>query len=175
MNERTRLKTRSRLSDFYKTNHSIKTDKGQLLFRIDSPGSVPQDPESARSEPETFEWIRKYLRANEVLWDIGANIGEWTLRMANKVGINGRVYSFEPIPVINQSLNKTLRVNNLSQVILSQIALDSLSGQSNFTIPIDESDRAIHGESRLGTEEENWNIFTNVKKTKTNRSEDDEA
>ena len=47
-----RLKTHSRLSDFYKTNQSIKTDKGELLFRIDSPGSVPQDPESTRSEPE---------------------------------------------------------------------------------------------------------------------------
>ena len=99
--------------------------------------------------------------------DIGANIGEWTLRMANKVGMTGRVYSFEPIPIINQSLNKTLRVNNLSQVVLSQVALDKSSGQSNFTIPMDESDRAIHGESRLGTEQGNWNIFTDVKKTKT--------
>ena len=111
--------------------------------------------------------IEKFSNPGNIVMDIGANIGEWTLRMANKVGTNGRVYSFEPIPIINQSLNKTLRVNNLSQVVLSQIALDNLSGQSNFTIPIDDSDRAIHGESRLGTEEGNWNIFTDVKKTKT--------
>ena len=68
MSERSRLKTYSRLSDFYKVNQSIRTDKGNLLFRIDSPGSVPQDTESIRSEPETFEWIRRHLNENEVLW-----------------------------------------------------------------------------------------------------------
>ena len=86
--------------------------------------------------------------------------------MANKVGSEGRVYSFEPIPLINKSLNKTLRINNLSQVTLCQLALGDQSGDLEFTIPIDSNDRAIHGESRLGTEEGNWNIYTEVKSTK---------
>ena len=111
--------------------------------------------------------IEKFSSPGNTVMDIGANIGEWTLRMANKVGHTGRVFSFEPIPVINQSLNKTLRINNLSQVILSQVALDSRSGDSEFTIPLDENERAIHGESRLGTEEGNWNIYTEVKNTKS--------
>ncbi len=111
--------------------------------------------------------IEKFSSPGNTVMDIGANIGEWTLRMANKVGVKGRVFSFEPIPVINQSLNKTLRINNLSQVILSQVALDNRSGDSEFTIPLDENDRAIHGESRLGKEEGNWNIYTDVKKTKS--------
>jgi len=109
--------------------------------------------------------IEKFSSPGNTVMDIGANIGEWTLRMANKVGSTGCVYSFEPIPVINQSLNKTLRINNLSQVILSQVALDSCSGDSEFTIPLDENNLAIHGESRLGSEEGNWNIYTDVKKT----------
>ena len=115
MNERTRLKTRSRLSDFYKTNHSIKTDKGQLLFRIDSPGSVPQDPESARSEPETFEWIKKYLRANEILWDIGANIGIFSLYAA--LGGNNKVLAIEPSAESYSTLNANIRLNNLEDHI----------------------------------------------------------
>ena len=40
------------------------------------------------------------------------------------------------------------------------------SGDLEFTIPFDSNDRAIHGESRLGTEEGNWNIYTKVKSTK---------
>ena len=85
--------------------------------------------------------IEKFSSPGSIVMDIGANIGEWTLRMANKVGINGRVYSFESNPIIIQALNKTLRVNNLSQVILSQIALDSLSlkGLSSSTISKDLS------------------------------------
>ena len=111
--------------------------------------------------------IEKFSCPGNTVMDIGANIGEWTLRMANSVGSAGRVFSFEPNPLIKQSLNKTLRINNLAQVILSQVALDNCSGDSEFTIPFDENDRAIHGESRLGAEEGNWNIFTDVTKTKT--------
>ena len=111
--------------------------------------------------------IEKFSSPGNTVMDIGSNIGEWTLRMANTVGPKGRVFSFEPIPIINQSLKKTLRINNLSQVILSQVALDNCSGNSKFTIPLDKDDRAIHGESRLGKEEGNWNIFTEVGKTKT--------
>ena len=112
------------------------------------------------------EIIEKFSNPGNTVMDIGANIGEWTLRMANTVGSGGRVYSFEPIPLINQSLNKTLRINNLSQVTLVQLALDNRSGDSEFTIPIDANGRAIHGESRLGTEEGNWNVHTEVRKTK---------
>jgi len=112
------------------------------------------------------EIIEKFSRPGNTVMDIGANIGEWTLRMANTVGSEGCVYSFEPIPLINESLSKTIRINNLSQVTLCQLALGNQSGDLEFTIPIDFNDRAIHGESRLGTEEGNWNIYTEVKSTK---------
>ncbi len=115
MNERTRLKTRSRLSDFYKTNHSIKTDRGRLLFRIDSPGSVPQDPESARSEPETFEWIKNHLKPNEVLWDVGANIGVFSLYAA--LGGKNKVLAIEPSAESYSTLNANIRLNNLEEHI----------------------------------------------------------
>ena len=115
MNERTRLKTRSRLSGFYKTNHSIKTDKGQLLFRIDSPGSVPQEPGSARSEPETFEWIKNNLKVNEVLWDIGANIGVFSLYAA--LGGKNKVLAIEPSAESYSTLNANIRLNNLEEHI----------------------------------------------------------
>ena len=50
----------------FKETQEIITDRGVLKFRIDSPGSVPHDPESNRSEPETFEWIRTTLKDQEV-------------------------------------------------------------------------------------------------------------
>ncbi len=115
MSERSRLKTYSRLSDFYKVNQSIRTDKGNLLFRIDSPGSVPQDPESIRSEPETFEWIRRHLNENEVLWDIGANIGMFSLYAA--MGGKNKVLSIEPSAESYSTLNANIRLNKLEEHI----------------------------------------------------------
>ena len=112
------------------------------------------------------EIIEKFSRPGNTVMDIGANIGEWTLRMGNTVGSEGRVYSFEPSPLIIKSLRKNLCINSFSQVTLCQLALSEQSGDSELTIPIDSNDHAIHGESRLGTEEENWNIHTQVKSTK---------
>ena len=115
MNKRTKLKTHSRLSDFYKSSHSITTDKGEIFFRIDSPGAVPQDPESERSEPETFEWIKAHLQDEEVLWDIGANIGVFSLYAA--LGRKNKILSIEPSAESYSTLNANIRLNNLSQYI----------------------------------------------------------
>lgn len=109
--------------------------------------------------------IGKFSAPGNTVMDIGANIGQWTLRMANKVGYEGCVYSFEPIPLIHESLKKTLFINNLSQVTVSPLAIDNQTGDSEFIIPIDVNDRAIHGESKLNTKGESW-LSEKIKKTR---------
>lgn len=42
--------------------------------------------------------IQKLLKPGDVFWDIGANIGYFTLMSAACVGPNGRVAAFEPFP-----------------------------------------------------------------------------
>ena len=55
---------------------------------------MPQHPGSNRSEPETFEWIRTTLKDQEVLWDIGANVGVFSLYAALEK--KNKVLSLEP-------------------------------------------------------------------------------
>ena len=113
--QRTRTKTYARLANAFKETHTIKTDRGLINFRVDSPGSVPQDPDSNRSEPETFEWIRRYLKAEEVLWDIGANIGVFSLYAAlNK---ENNVLSIEPSAESYATLNANIRLNGLDKYV----------------------------------------------------------
>jgi len=78
------------------------------------------------------------IRPNDCVWDIGANVGFYTLIFSEIVGVRGSVYSFEP-----SELNlKLLR--------------DNTQGQSNINIhPIALGDRdslvAFHqGEDSLG-------------------------
>ncbi len=40
--------------------------------------------------------IKEYLNPNDLVFDIGGNIGQYALRFSEKVGKNGRVISFEP-------------------------------------------------------------------------------
>jgi len=115
MSQRTKLKTFSRLSFLFKTHQSISTNKGELLFRIDSPGSVPQDPKINRSEPETFEWIETNLKPQEVMWDVGANIGVFSLFAA--LGKKNRIISLEPSAESFATLNANIRLNKLDKHI----------------------------------------------------------
>jgi FkbM family methyltransferase len=48
------------------------------------------------NEPGTIAWLRATLQPGDVLYDVGANIGVFTLIGASVVGPAGRVYAFEP-------------------------------------------------------------------------------
>lgn len=45
-------------------------------------------------EPDCLEWIDTTLKAGDVLWDIGANIGLYSLYASQKEGL--QIFSFEP-------------------------------------------------------------------------------
>ena len=46
-------------------------------------------------EPETIQWLQKYLNSNCVFYDIGANVGVFTLAAAI-IEASANIYSFEP-------------------------------------------------------------------------------
>ena len=48
--------------------------------------------------------LGKFCKPGNIVMDVGANIGEWTTHMAKMVGELGYVYSFEPLPIVNQAL-----------------------------------------------------------------------
>jgi FkbM family methyltransferase len=64
-------------------------------------------------EPETIEWIDKFEK-DDIFWDIGANIGVYSLYAAKK-GLH--VMSFEPSSANYYLLNKNIELNRLSENI----------------------------------------------------------
>ena len=57
-------------------------------------------------EPSVARSIVKFVSKNDVVIDIGAHFGFFTLLMADLVGPNGQVHSFEPIPSTYKVLKK---------------------------------------------------------------------
>lgn len=51
---------------------------------------------SCAKEPWTVAWLQDVLRPGDVLYDIGANVGAYSLVAADLVGETGRVVAFEP-------------------------------------------------------------------------------
>ena len=72
-------------------------------------------------EPETLKWIDCFPK-NTVLWDIGANVGLYSIYAAKKK--NCRVVAFEPSVFNLELLARNLFMNNLQdQVTIAPIAL----------------------------------------------------
>lgn len=67
--------------------------------------------------------LRALLAPSETLIDIGANIGLMTMLGASVVGETGRVFSFEPNPIVVDRLRSHVRDNHLNWVTIHDCAL----------------------------------------------------
>jgi len=71
----------------------------------------------------SMRWLEANLKPGAVVLDIGANIGVFTLKMAELVGDSGKVLAFEPHPTNASQLLENISLNNLENCSLYQIAL----------------------------------------------------
>jgi FkbM family methyltransferase len=79
-------------------------------------------------EPELRQLLARVQPGNVVL-DIGANIGSYTLRCAQKVGPAGRVISFEAVPENACLLQNNIELNGLSNVTIVPRAAGAGAGR----------------------------------------------
>jgi len=91
----------------------INTEYGEINFY--SLGGIPawRAHTLLTKEPETIDWINK-MNNNDVFWDIGANVGVYSLYAAKKGLL---VNSFEPSSANYFLLNKNIEINHLSKSI----------------------------------------------------------
>lgn len=83
-------------------------------------------------EPGTVAWIET-LQPGEVFYDVGANIGLYTLLAARRVGPAGRVYAFEPHVANALALLRNVQANGFSdRVRVLTCALHSRDGGLRF-------------------------------------------
>lgn len=108
-------------------------------------------------EPDLIFWIDNFFKDNEIIYDIGANVGTYSLYAAKN--FNLKVYAFEP-EINNYSiLSKNIILNNFQKKIIPiSIGLtnqDDLSfkklylssetpGKSNHQISIEENKNLLY-------------------------------
>ncbi len=102
-------------------------------------------------EPFETEIFMREIKPGDVVLDIGANIGYYTLLAAKLVGPTGRVYAFEPEPVNFELLKKNVQANGFTNVILEQKAVSNQTGRLKLYVSDqNKGDHQIYasGESR---------------------------
>ena len=79
-------------------------------------------------EPHLQKAIRRYVALGDTVYDIGANLGYVSLELAKRVGPNGRVIAFEPIPQNIAAFRRHIEINALRQVQLFEFAASDKAG-----------------------------------------------
>jgi len=77
-------------------------------------------------ETEEIELMRQFLKPRQVILDVGANVGYLTRFFGRATGPDGKVYAFEPNPLIFSLLSRN--VANLKQVSVFNFGLSSSAG-----------------------------------------------
>jgi FkbM family methyltransferase len=83
-------------------------------------------------EDLTTQMYKEVIREGDVVLDLGANIGYYTLLAARLTGPKGRVYAFEPEPLNYGLLLKNVELNGYDNVVARQQAVSDKVGRVRF-------------------------------------------
>jgi len=97
---------------------------------------------SSSWEELTTEMFKKVVKEGDVVVDLGANIGYFTLLAARLVGKKGKVYAFEPGPINYSLLLKNIELNGYDNIVAVQRAVSDVTGKVRFFL--DKKDTGAH-------------------------------
>ncbi|MGZ8843065.1 MAG: FkbM family methyltransferase [Pyrinomonadaceae bacterium] len=87
-------------------------------------------------EPRYVSLLKSLVNAGDTVWDIGANIGFYTVLFSTWVGRHGRVIAYEPDPANLKLLRRNLDLNACQNVVVRPVALSNESGSEVFSIDV---------------------------------------
>ena len=83
--------------------------------------------------PDEYAAFRRDVRDGDVVLDIGANLGAYTLLFGQWVGDSGRVYAFEPAPDARRGLAQHVVMNDVAaRVVVRPEAVSAEAGTARF-------------------------------------------
>ncbi|HEY9769101.1 MAG TPA: FkbM family methyltransferase [Coleofasciculaceae cyanobacterium] len=76
----------------------------------------------------------QHLQAGDVFYDIGANVGFFSIIAAKLVGNTGKVYAFEPGEGNANSIRHNARLNDFNQIEVIEKAVSNTSGEGQLLL-----------------------------------------
>ncbi len=98
---------------------------------------APNEYESkgiAQYETALFERLPTLVQPGSVVYDVGANIGLFSVPFSKGVGAGGQVICFEPNPICVHFLRANLEINGCGNARVVPVALTARSQQVPFTL-----------------------------------------
>lgn len=97
----------------------------------------------------------RVIRPGDTVYDLGANVGFYTLLASRLAGSSGRVFAFEPVPRNIRYLERHLLLNGCCNVTVIEAAVAETSGTAHF------GERKSYSEGRLvGTDDDERGAYS---------------
>jgi FkbM family methyltransferase len=104
---------------------------GDLFIYADSEFERSTRTVPCAKEPDTIKWIQTIMQPGDAVFDIGANVGNYSLIIAKYLKGNVRVFAFEPAWFNFMQLNRNVKLNGLEACVFPVCAaLSSHTGIS---------------------------------------------
>lgn len=85
-------------------------------------------------EQTELSLVKKFAQDNDTFFDVGANIGVYTLLASQLVGKGGQVHSFEPLSDANELLHSNIKLNQCENVTINPVAIGEENGEVEIYI-----------------------------------------
>ena len=117
----------------YGNDESVTVSFRQGIFEVPT-GDITTLPSLADGTYEAHELDRflSLVQPGQVVVDVGANIGVWSVLLSRAVGADGRVVAFEPSPRNAELLRLNLDRNHCENVQVVQAALGRVTGTGSL-------------------------------------------
>ncbi len=84
-------------------------------------------------EPEVWRAVMSHTRDGDTIAEVGASIGIYTLALASRVGIDGRVFAFEPDPESAAELEANVAINGWqNRISVTRSVVGETAGEVSF-------------------------------------------
>jgi FkbM family methyltransferase len=112
----------------------VRLPNGKPMFALANDRSLtPELLVTGVYDRPFWEFLRRVVRPGDHVVDVGANVGLFTLAMADAVQRFGRVYAYEPDPELHAVLKENITCNWLAdRVLLLPMAAWSIDGEVAF-------------------------------------------
>lgn len=110
---------------------------------------------------DEYTAFRSVIRPGMLAFDVGANVGAYSLLLAEWVGPEGAVYAFEPAPILFEGLRQHVRLNRRDMVITTVgSAIGAYDGLADFVVANTAGESRLAGPHARSTETQQVPLVT---------------
>jgi FkbM family methyltransferase len=142
--------------------HSFRLPGG-ARFEYPLASAIGQDLFAGSFESAEVAFVRARLKPGDVVLDLGANAGLYTLIAAQAVGESGHVYAFEPGERAVELLRNNLAINHVTNVTVIEAAVSNETGEASFAVANDTALSSLAEISRDDQQIASWQTVRTVR------------